>query len=217
MGTSKLLRVSFLVHALPLVSYNSDFLACKMVSYSRSVICTCSNTKVSYSCMKNMRSIIKSHNAKIIRKHTRTETGKKCNCRNKADCPLRGECLTKAVIYKASVSCNGVCKSYIGLSGGPFKERFRNHVKSFKHERYETETELSKHVWKLKRKQRNYTIKWEIMKRSNTNRRKSGQCNLCVEEKLAIMTTKEEELINKKSELISKCRHRKTQKKKEKV
>ena len=166
--------------------------------------------------MKNIKSIIKSHNAKVVKTNKRKESLKKCNCRQKADCPLRGECLTEAVIYKAIITAdsrNHESKSYIGLSGGPFKSRFHNHTKSFRHEKYEKETELSKYIWQLKRKQINYTIKWEIMKRSNTHKRKSGQCNLCIEEKFAILRTKEKSLINKKSELISKCRHGRIKKK----
>ena len=163
--------------------------------------------------MKNMRSIIKSHNAKIIKSSTRTETAKKCNCREKANCPLRGECLTEAIVYKATIVCSNETKVYIGLSGGPFKDRFRNHTKSFKHERYEKDTELSKYIWNLKRKQCDFNIRWEILKKSNTHQRESGQCNLCVEEKFAILHMKEDNLINKKTELISKCRHAKVKKK----
>jgi hypothetical protein len=127
--------------------------------------------------------------------------------------PLRGECLSKAIVYKATIESNDETKSYIGLSGGEFKDRFRNHTKSFKHEKYEKETELPKYVWKLKRKKTKYTIEWEILKQSNTNKRTSGQCNLCIEEKLAIL--RGSNLLNKKSELVSKCRHyAKTRKKK---
>ncbi|PIK33614.1 hypothetical protein BSL78_09743 [Apostichopus japonicus] len=44
--------------------------------------------KVSYSCMKNMDSIIKSHNARIMRQNnTTTNATKTCNCRDKGACP----------------------------------------------------------------------------------------------------------------------------------
>jgi hypothetical protein len=113
--------------------------------------------------------------------------------------------LSKSVIYKATVKCENADKSYIGLTGNTFKERYNNHTKSFKHKKYEKETELSKYIWTLKRKHKNYTIKWDIIKKTNTGKRKSGQCNLCLEEKLQIL--KNNNIINKRSELISKCRH----------
>ena len=36
------------------------------------------------------------------------------------------------------------------MTSNTFKERYRNHLKSFKHPQYSSETELSKHVWNLK-------------------------------------------------------------------
>ena len=97
---------------------------------------------------------------------------------------------------------------YIGLSGGPFKSRYYSHIKSFKNEKYEKETELSKFIWHLKRKKETFTINWSILKKSNTNRRDSDQCNLCMDEKIEILRMKGE-LINKRSEVISTCRHNK--------
>ena len=43
---------------------------------------------------------------------------------------------------------------YIGLAETTFKKRFSNHKKSFNHERYENETELSKQYWKFKRQKK---------------------------------------------------------------
>ena len=119
---------------------------------------------------------------------------------------MRGECWVKSVVYKATVTYNDTLSVYIGLTGGSFKDRYRNHVKSERHIRYEKETELSKYIWSLKRREIDYTFRWDIIKKSNTNRRKSGQCNLCLEEKFAFITCKNK-IINKRLELISKCRH----------
>ena len=47
-----------------------------------------------------------------------------------------------------------------------FKERFRNHIKSFNHKKYSNETELSKYVWHLKENNTDYTIKLSIIKNS---------------------------------------------------
>ncbi|KAJ8040081.1 hypothetical protein HOLleu_14275 [Holothuria leucospilota] len=67
-----------------------------------------------------------------------------CNCRGKDSCPLVGKCLTTALVYKATVSGCGVePKTYIGISGGPFKQRYYNHRKSFNHQKHAKEEEKS--------------------------------------------------------------------------
>ena len=50
-------------------------------------------------------------------------------------------------------------KTYIGLMETPFKDRYRNHVKSFNNEKYQKETELSKYIWELKDKDKEPMIK----------------------------------------------------------
>ena len=156
--------------------------------------------------MRNIGSVIKAHNAKITKKAE--ETRKKCNCRKKDSCPLGGKCLTSKVVYKATVVSGNDSKIYIGLTGNTFKERFNSHQKSFRQVKYEKETELSKYVWQLKKKKSDFEINWEIVKQSNTERRQSGQCNLCIEEKLEILNhNTSTNILNKRSELISKCRH----------
>ena len=52
-----------------------------------------------------------------------------------------------------------------------------------------------------------YTIKWSIMKKVKAYKPGSKRCNLCLEEKLLIMKAKKTECLNKRSDLISKCRH----------
>ena len=86
-----------------------------------------------------------------------------------------------------------------------FKNRFRNHTKSFRHQKYETETDLSKYIRELKKKNIDDEIRWEIMKLSNTYKR-SRICNLCLDEKLEIITNRNSTL-NSRRELITKCRH----------
>ena len=93
----------------------------------------------------------------------------------------------------------------MGLTGGTFKERYNNHTKSLKHKKYEKETELSKYIWDLKGQEIPYTIHWEIVRKSNCNMRQSGQCNLCLEEKLELLTIRN--ALKKRSEVVNKCRH----------
>ena len=169
--------------------------------------------KVSYSCLKNMKSVIQGHNSKVLSRKALPAPNHGCNCRVKDSCPLEGKCLTPATVYKAEVTSNNVTHTYIGMSGGPFKERYNNHKKSFNLERHEKETELSKHVWSLKRNARDFSIRWCVLARSNTHRNSSGSCNLCQAEKLAIVDHRSPNLLNKRSELLSQCRHHSPRKK----
>ena len=53
--------------------------------------------KISYSCIRNVSSIIALHNKSILRPKAE-EYG--CNCRNKESCPLQNQSLTPKVIYE---------------------------------------------------------------------------------------------------------------------
>ena len=66
---------------------------------------------------------------------------------------------------------------------------------------------LSKYIWKLKNENKTYTLKWRIMKKSQAYRNGAKKCNLCLTEKLLIISGNPSKLFNKRSELISKCRH----------
>ena len=60
--------------------------------------------KVSYRCMSNVKSIITSHNARIIRKSQPQDiSAENCNCRNKHACPLQNKCMSKDIVYKATI------------------------------------------------------------------------------------------------------------------
>ena len=163
--------------------------------------------KVSYSCMRNMDSLIKTHNKSVIEKQKPIDTSDpQCNCRKKNNCPLGGNCLAEAIVYKATIHHGDTEKAYFGLTSGPFKERYRNHTKSFNHEKYSKETQLSKYIWGLKKSGTNYELTWKIEKKSNLLMRRSGQCNLCMDEKLSIITSKDS--LNKRTEILTRCRHR---------
>ena len=165
--------------------------------------------KVSYSCMPNMATIIKSHNNKICNDHVEN-TQKPCNCRIKEQCPLDGQCQANNIVYQGEVSNESETntKLYIGLTENPFKLRYANHLQSIRNDQYENSTELSKHIWQLKRKNENYKIKWSIRHRAQAYTNKTKRCQLCLTEKLSIMSSDKSNLLNRRSELISKCRHR---------
>lgn len=168
------------------------------------------NLKVSYSCMPNMKSVINSHNKNII--NSSNEPSSKCNCVDKSKCPLNNECLTKNIVYKATVTtdlANYNEKSYIGICEGPFKLRYANHKKSISNKKYLNETELSKEIWKIKAKNGNPVIKFSILKKCAPYNSSSNKCSLCINEKLFILENSHNDiLLNQRNELVSKCRHR---------
>ena len=139
--------------------------------------------RVSYSCMTNMKNLIRKHNRKILNRNTkRTPTARviqssiptviptptkndtpMCNCQKPANCPLGKKCLTESIVYKAEVTTstanNQEKKIYIGMTADDFKTRYRNHTKSFRHEEYKNNTELSK-----------YCLETEVRKKSVYNK-----------------------------------------------
>ena len=132
------------------------------------------------------------------------------HCRNKNNCPLDGKCLTPNINYQAQITSNQLNykqKIYIGTAETDFKHRFNNPTKSFNLEHYENDTELSKEYWEIKRNDFTPKVTWRIIKKCapfNTTKRK---CYLCLNEKLEIASYKEDNLLNKRKELISKYRH----------
>jgi len=160
--------------------------------------------------MPNVGAQISSHNKKILGENVPLERGE-CNCRVRADCPLEGECLSRNVLYEAKISSdieNYEEKVYIGLTEPTFKERFRNHQKSFNHKKYAKETALSKEVWNIKDRNGSFTIKWRIIKQCPTYTQTTKRCMLCVHEKNDIAFFEGDNLLNKRTEIISTCRHR---------
>ena len=162
--------------------------------------------KVSYSCLPNVASIISSNNRKLRRDKP---SEKLCNCRVKDQCPLQGNCQSECVVYKAAVTNmpSGDIQHYIGATAPPFKQRFANHLTSFRHERYENSTELSKHMWNLKRQEIDTSITWSVLAKAPVYSAASKKCQLCLTEKLRIISWPQDSRLNKRQELVSTCRH----------
>ena len=168
------------------------------------------NVKCSYSCMSSIGSIIRSHNAKVLSSTTNPTTPQRtCNCRQPQNCPLGGMCLTQCIVYKATVSApNRPKRVYHGLTEGSFKTRFNNHTTSFRLENHRKETELSKYMWELKDLGLEGEVRWEIAKRAAPYKCGARRCDLCLTEKMVIATADPTTMLNKRSELVSTCRHR---------
>ena len=96
----------------------------------------------------------------------------------------------------------------IGMTEHVFKTRYNNHKLSFKDRKYSHDTVLSKQIWDLKDRNNDYKINLRIIKRESAYKGKPSRCNLCLAEKVCILTAQNASLLNKKcNELVTKCRH----------
>ena len=91
--------------------------------------------KVSYSCTKNIKATIQSHNQKILNSEKTEGNRKKCNClRSRRHlCPLKGNCNQVDAIYHATVKGDDEERKYVGSTIN-FKKRYYGHKASFRHD-----------------------------------------------------------------------------------
>ena len=94
------------------------------------------------------------------------------------------------------------------MTEGPFKVRYRNHKHDFKNESKRSATCLSEHIWALKDRQIEFSIKWRFLKLLRSYSPTSGKCDLCLGEKHFIIFNPKGATINKRSEIATTCRHK---------
>ena len=117
----------------------------------------------------------------------------------------------EGIVYQATVKeteTNNI-ETYIGLTADPFKKRYSDHLKSFRHKKYISDSELSKYIWKLKDENKSYTISWKIIDRDRPFNPSTKICQLCTREKYYLIYRPELCTLNSNSELGSNCRHKK--------
>ena len=90
-----------------------------------------------------MKQIVTGHNTHIIKtnKQEQEQTNTKtCSCKKakKNSSILGGKCILEGIIYQATV------KESETNNTNPFKIRYGNHLKSFRHKKYSSDSELSK-------------------------------------------------------------------------
>ena len=158
--------------------------------------------------MSNMASIISSHNRKVTGRAEQLGEGG-CNCRGgHENCILQGHCQTKNLVYKCTVSTLEESKEYIGLTANTFKERYSSHKTSFNNEKYAHSTTLSSHIWDLKNSKTPHSISWSILRLATPYSRETQVCQLCLTEKTLISLANSTTSLNKRNEIVGKCRHR---------
>ena len=135
-----------------------------------------------------------------------TQDSKLCNYRQKISCPLDGKCLTRCVVYKATVTetTSNNQETYIGLTENEFKTRFNLHKSSFKLEHKRTSTTLGEHVLKLKKQKHQLHHQKGGRQKVKPFAPSDKVCKLC---KLSIRRSAPS--LNKRSEIFGHCIHRK--------
>ena len=162
---------------------------------------------ISYDMLMRYCIYIKGLNKNIETIHSTTYSNKQCNCQDKEICSLQGNCLLKNIVYRATVKTNCSVKQYIDAMEGTIKQRIYNHKLCFTNRNYSTNTSLSTHMWHLK------TWISHPLHLGNTETNTCQQQDikkylLCLLKKLTIITHPlQNTLLNKKSEILSKCRH----------
>ena len=168
--------------------------------------------KLSYSGTQSMGKIISSHNAKILKERKEEEEiSDPCNCKGGTDnCPIEGKCQITAVVYKATVTAtDGEVKTYTGCTDRTFKERHYGHKADAKNRELRTNTKLAGYIWEKKDAGIDIaSIKWQILKKCHKYTPGCDKCDVCLTEKLAIMKNRDTVSLNKRSELMNKCLHR---------
>ena len=153
--------------------------------------------------MNNVSQYMKNHNRNVSNKKEKKTNP--CNCRNKNECPLNGNCKVQSVIYNCTASATQTFKQrvYLGIGEGNLKQRLYNHRHSCKDKRQKNNTALSSYLWGLKENHNQIPkLTWSVV------RNISKRCLLCLHEKLLIINSHNPaELFNKRSKLMAKCRH----------
>ena len=88
-----------------------------------------------------------------------------------------------------------------------FKDRLYEHTTNMNN-KHQKQTKLSSHVWKLKDRGKDYTIKWRILDRAATFNPITRKCRVCLKEKFYIMYDRAGSTLNKRHEVFNSCIHR---------
>ena len=159
--------------------------------------------KLSYSTTRNMGSHYSNHNRKILSNKDDT-TVAPCNCED-FECPMDKKCMEGPLVYQADVTTRNITKTYYGLAGSTFKQRFYGHRRNLIH-RDSCGTALSKYIWYLRDRNVNYTLEWSIKKKAHVYSAGAKYCDLCLSEKTIIMLA-DKNCLNIRSEILRKCPH----------
>ena len=86
-------------------------------------------------------------------------------------------------------------------------QKSRSKTKSFTHEDYANDTEFLKEYWEIKRSKFIPKVTWSTVRECPPYNLSKRKCYLCLNEKFKINSDNGNNQLNKRSELINKCRH----------
>ena len=124
---------------------------------------------------------------------------------------MNGLSLTSGIWYQATIECSDSKykqKRYKRICGTTIKRGYANHKKSFNLTNSKNDTTLSIEYWTLKQKQQAPRLTWEIKGQYKAYNPTLKKCNLCLNEKLAIIDDPDKNVLNERSEVISQYRCR---------
>ena len=127
---------------------------------------------------------------------------------------MGNSCLTSSVVYQALIESEIGDFNYFGMTEGPFKTRYNNHMYDIRHPE-SNGTTLSRKIQDLQNENKDFKVTWDIVDRAYTYTAGAKTCDLCVAEKMHIALGHKGFvplpegciLLNKRSELMSKCGH----------
>ena len=166
--------------------------------------------------------MIKAHNTKVPYKKNQENVAQRneranseqtpispsCNCQRQNECPLPGKCQTKSVVYKATVTTEHNIKTYIGSTEKTFKQRFYGHKSDMTNPNNRNNTSLANYIWSVKDRGEIPVVRWEILRSCKEYKTGTRKCDVCLTEKLMILKYKGPNSLNKRSELMYSCPHR---------
>ena len=134
---------------------------------------------------------------------------KSCNCRVKSECPLNGQYQVTDIIYKCTALSPGKPnKVYLETAEGDFKKRFIIIGSRLTMNLGQMIPPFQNIYGNYKKHQIQARLFLPIAKKVRIYSNISKTCLLCFHEKLEIINyPRPEELLNKRSKLISRCRH----------
>ena len=127
---------------------------------------------------------------------------KDCNCRVAKECPMAGKCPISDMVYK-----NTVCRrpKVVHQTNCQFIQNTHTHKSSLNRFNKSTSTALSSQI---KNKNLSFTYNGPIMTLVPSYNKKTRSCQLCLSEKTLVSLADPRKSLNKRSNIISQCRHR---------
>ena len=174
--------------------YQIDIHLAKIDTFNRNKV------KVSYCFIQNIKVIINNHNMNIL--HQSNEIKDECNCRNKKYCPLDWKCLSPTAVYEGKITLTQL--QWQSLLSSCRKVVQRPNPLPMKITRM---TEFSKEYWEVKRSKFIPKVTWSTVRECPPYNLSKKKNYFCLNEKLEINSYNGNNLLNKRSELINKCRY----------